>query len=69
MPKSEAKKKADARWEKKAYDRLLLRIRKDAEMNGDFFKEYSASRGESINGFFLRAAKETIERDKEKTIS
>ena len=64
MPRSEAKAKADARWDKKAYDKVLLRIRKDAEMNGDFFREYAASRGESINGFFLRAAKEAVERDK-----
>ena len=64
MPRSEAKARADAKWEKKAYDKILLRIRKDADMNRDFFQEYAASKGESLNGFFLRAAKEAIERDK-----
>ena len=64
MARSEAKAKADAKWDKKAYDKILLRLRKDSEMNGDFIRAYAESKGESVNGFFIRAARETIERDK-----
>ena len=66
MAVSEAKKRADARWHKKAYDQLLLKIRKDAEINGDYIRAHAAEQGESINGFLVRAIAEAIERDKQK---
>ena len=33
MAKSKAKAEADARYDKKAYDRIELKIRKDTEIN------------------------------------
>ena len=63
MAASEAQKAADARWHKKAYDQIGFFLRKDSEINGEFVRAYAKSRGESVNGFFLRAIKETIERD------
>lgn len=63
MARSEAKAKADAKWEKKAYDKILLRLRKDAELNGDALRNYAESRGESTNSFIIRAIKETMARD------
>ena len=66
MAVSEAKKKADAKWHKKAYERLTLVVRRDAELNGDFIRAHATSQGESMNGFVLRAIKEAIERDNAK---
>ena len=63
MPRSEAKARADAKWEKKAYYKILLRLRKDSELNGDALRQYAESRGESTNGFLIRAIKETMARD------
>lgn len=63
MAKSKAKAEADARYDKKAYDRIELKIRKDTEINREFIRAHAEARGESLNGFFLRAAIETIQRD------
>lgn len=64
MPKTEAKTRTDAAWNKKTYDRVLVVLRKDDEINGDFIRTYAKSRGESVNGFLKRAVTEMIERDK-----
>ena len=62
---SEAKKQADARWNKKTYGQLKLSLRKDSKINGDYIRAHAAARGESMNGFIKRAVTETIERDKQ----
>ncbi|MBR1728193.1 MAG: hypothetical protein IJ728_01515 [Selenomonadaceae bacterium] len=67
MVRSKAKAEADARFEKKTYDKILLRLRKDSEINGDYLRKYAASIGESVNGFILRAITETINRDSKRT--
>lgn len=61
MPKSEAK--ADSKYNKKAYTQISIVIRRDAKINADFIRDYATSKGESTNGFILRAIKETIEHD------
>lgn len=63
MPKSPAKKAADARYNKKTYERLAFDVRRDAILNGDFIRSHAYSRGESMNGFIKRAVAETIMRD------
>lgn len=63
MAMSKAHIAATNRYNAKTYDRILLKIRKDAEINSEFLREHVAARGESLNGFLLRAVKETIERD------
>ncbi len=68
MAISEAKAKADARWRKKALERIPFDVRRDAEINGDVIRAHAASRGESVNGFLKRAVTETIERDKQNNI-
>jgi len=60
---SEAKIKANARYDAKTYDNVLVKFRKDAELTLSKVKEYAASRDESTNGFIVRAIAETIERD------
>ena len=67
MPISEAKKRADARYHKKAYERLAFVVRRDAEINGDFIRSHAEFMGESMNGFITRAVAEAIERDVMKT--
>jgi len=57
---------ATGRYEKKAYDKILLRLRKDADLNSDVIRTHAEARGESVNGFILRSITETIERDNAK---
>ena len=62
---SEAKYNADKKSHAKIYDDVILKVRKDSEINGEFIKGYATARGESVNSFLLRAVTETIERDKQ----
>ncbi len=54
---------ANARYDKKAYARVLLRVRNDSELNLDAIRAHIAETGESLNGFIMRAIAEAIERD------
>lgn len=63
MPKSLAKAAADARYNKKTYERIAFDVRRDAEINGDKIRAHAAARGESVNSFIKRAVAETMERD------
>ena len=63
MTVSKTKIAANARFNKKTYEEISLIIRRDAEINADFIKTHAISKGESTNGFILRAIKEAIERD------
>ena len=54
---------ANARYDKKAYARVLLRVRNDSELNLDAIRAHIAERGESLNGFMMRDIAETIYRD------
>ena len=64
MSKNEAKARADAKWHKKAYDKIVLDVRKDAEINRDYIQRHAESQNESVNSFIRRAIRETIELDK-----
>lgn len=64
MPASIAHMEATKRFEKKAYDQFVLRVRKDVYENLDFIRDYAERRGESVNSFIKRAVEETIERDR-----
>ncbi|MEG1562559.1 MAG: hypothetical protein RR365_02340 [Bacteroides sp.] len=64
MAQSKAHIEANTRYNKKAYDRIELKLRKDSSLNGDAIKTHAESKGESVNGFLLRAVAETIENDK-----
>ena len=69
MPISKAKREADARYHKKAYEQIAFIVRRDAEINGDYIRSHAEAMGESTNSFIKRAIMETIERDKAKTQS
>ncbi len=60
---SEAKKKADAKFDKKTYDNIRLRLRKDAELNKTIVEEEAKKHGESVNAYVLKAIAERIDRD------
>ncbi len=64
MPMSEAKRRANARYDKKTYDTVLVKIRKDSDVSLAVIKEHAETMGESANGFIKRAIREAIERDK-----
>ena len=64
MPKSLAKAKADAKYNKKVYERIAFNVRRDAEINGDAIRIHAATQGESVNGFISRAIAEAMKRDK-----
>ena len=64
MQISEARYKANKRYNRKTYDTFLVKVRKDSDLTLAMVKEHASNHGESTNGFITRAIKETIERDK-----
>lgn len=64
MNSNTKKSKAINKSLKKIYDDIILKVRRDAKINGDYIRAHATSRGESMNGFFKRAIMETIEQDK-----
>ena len=67
MAQTKAHIAATERYNKKAYDRILLKLRKDADINGEAIRAHAETKGESLNGFLLRAVTETMHRDNAKT--
>lgn len=61
MPVSKAQQEATARYELKAYDKILVRLPKGCKAE---IQAHAEARGESVNGFLNRAALEAMERDK-----
>ena len=60
MPKSDAQRRANAKWESKAYKKILLRIRIED------FEEIAAAieaSGESTNGYIMKAIRERMDRE------
>ena len=64
MEISDAKYRANRKYNKKAYCRITLSYRKDADLTLQMVKDYAESRGETFNSFVLRAIAETYENDK-----
>ena len=60
MPISEARQRANRKYNEKAYDRLQLVVPKGKK---DAIRDFAAARGESLNGFVNRAIDETMSRD------
>lgn len=57
MPLSEARKRANAKWNKKAYDRLEIRVPKGSR---ESIVAHAKQRGESLNKFLNRAVNNQI---------
>lgn len=58
---SEARKRANAKYNAKAYDEIKTRVPKGRKAE---IQAHAEGLGESLNGFIVRAVDETIERDK-----
>ena len=60
MTVSKAQMAATAKYEAKAYDKILVRLPKGKK---DKMQAHAEARSESVNGFINRAITETMERD------
>lgn len=58
---SEARRRANEKYNAKAYDEIKTRVPKGRKAE---LQAHAEGRGESLNGFIVRAVDETIERDK-----
>ena len=54
---SEAKKKANSKYDKKAYDKFLVRVPKGEK---SLIADFAAKQGESVNGFVNRLIREAM---------
>ncbi len=63
MTTTDAQKKATRKYIENKLDEFKIRFPKGEK---DVIKEHAARQGESMNEFFIRAARETMERDKVK---
>ena len=61
--KSDANRRAVAKYKKENYDQIQLRVPKGRK---DEIQAHAEAHGESTNGFINRAISETMERDKNK---
>lgn len=59
--KSDAQRRAVAKYNAENYDRVELRLTAGKK---DVVKAHASGRGETLNGFINRAISETMERDK-----
>lgn len=57
MPISEARKKANAKYNQKAYDRLEVKVKKGKK---EEIREFAEAQGESLNAFINRAIAEAM---------
>lgn len=60
MAISEARQRANAKYNKKAYDRLEMKVPKGKKAD---ILNHAEKQGESLNKFLNRAVDETMERD------
>lgn len=60
-PLSQARKKANKKYNAKAYEQIQLRVKTGQK---ETILAHAADQGESVNGFINRAIGETMERDK-----
>ena len=63
MPTSAARIRANQKWDKKAYDKILLRVPKGKK---DLIQAHTQKQGLSLNGFISRAIEDAMQRDAEK---
>ena len=57
---SEARRRANEKYNAKAYDEMKVRVPKGRKAE---LQAHAEEQGESLNGFIVRAVDETIERD------
>lgn len=62
MPETEAQKRAHAKYQSKAYDKILLRLRKDSEPTRETITQKAEAAGMSLNAYIVEAIREKINR-------
>jgi uncharacterized protein (DUF1778 family) len=60
MPASKAHIRATTKYEAKAYDKIMLRIRKDGELTKDTIQMAADQAGQSLNSYILDAVQEKM---------
>ena len=65
MSQSKAHIRATTKYESKAYDKILIRIRKDGDLTRERIAEAAAKEGASLNGFIVAAIREKMDRARE----
>lgn len=60
---TKAQKAATGRFETKVYDKILLRLRKDAEPTREVIAQRAQAAGLSLNAYILAAIVEKMERE------
>lgn len=65
MPLSEARKRANAKYNQKAYDRIEVKVKKGKK---EEIREFAEAQGESINAFINRAIMEAMGEAEKKQI-
>lgn len=60
---SKAQAAATQKYQKKAYDRVYIRFRKDGHPNFDELQAAADKAGESINGYVTKAIQQRMERE------
>ena len=63
MAISESQKNAKSKYDKKNYERFIVIIRKDAEINRDVIRRYAESKGISVNALIRGLLEERIRND------
>jgi len=53
--KTEAQKRATAKYESRAYSKILLRLRNDKEPTRDTIQAAAAAAGESVNEYIINS--------------
>ena len=61
MPKTDAQKRAQSKYESKAYAKILLRVRADEI---DEIRAAIEASGESVNGYIIKAIRQRMERER-----
>jgi predicted HicB family RNase H-like nuclease len=64
MPKTDAQKRATSKFETKAYDKVLIRIRKDGDLTRKDIQRSADAKGESLNQYILKAVEMRMQADR-----
>lgn len=64
MSESEAQRRANLKYRKKAYDTFLLRLRQDRTPTKEEIEQAATDQGESLHEFIIKAIRERLERVK-----
>ena len=64
MSESEAQRRANLKYRKKAYDTFLLRLRQDRTPTKEEIERAATNQGESLHEFIIKAIRERLERVK-----